>query len=76
LQTLMKMTEEEVYKKVKKEDLTDMTVNERLVVTELIEVFDKALISDSKLAKTILKPLKVDKLSIERILDKTKTNNT
>jgi hypothetical protein len=53
-----------------------MTVNEGLVVTELIEVFDKALISDSKLAKTILKPLKVDKLSIERILDKTKTNNT
>ncbi|WP_159020990.1 hypothetical protein [Algibacter sp. L3A6] len=45
-----------------------MTVNERLYVSGLMDVFDRAKKNDIELAKTILKALKVDLKSIEKIV--------
>ena len=63
------MTKNEIYNKVRKVDgLVGMTVNERLYVTGLMDIYDKAIIEDIKLAKTILEAIKVDRLSIEKII--------
>ena len=48
--------------------LGGMTVNERLYATGLMDTFDNALKNDKALARTILEGLKVDELSITRIL--------
>ena len=45
-----------------------MTVNERLYASGLIDVFDQAKRNDKELAKIILKALKVDLKSIEKIV--------
>jgi len=67
--TMKKMTKNEIYNKVRKVDgLVGMTVNERLYVTGLMDIYDKAIIEDIKLAKTILEAIKVDRLSIEKII--------
>ena len=55
----------EINKKVKQVDgIGGMTVNERLYVSGLMEIYDNAMKNDKELAKTILKALKVDKQSI------------
>jgi len=46
-----------------------MTVNERLYISGLIDEFDNALKNDKNKAKFILELLKVDDLSIEKILN-------
>ena len=46
-----------------------MTVNERLYISGLIDEFDSALENDKNKAKFILELLKVDDLSIEKILN-------
>jgi hypothetical protein len=45
-----------------------MTVNERLYATDLMELFDEMKKTNKEYAKYILKSLKVDKESIEKIL--------
>jgi hypothetical protein len=45
-----------------------MTTNERLLTSELMEYFDYAKIHDREKARTILKAIKVDEISINRIL--------
>lgn len=45
-----------------------MTVNERLFATDLMELFDKMKKTNKKYAQYILKSLKVDRESIEKIL--------
>ena len=45
-----------------------MTVNDRLYVSGLMDTYDKAIIEDKKLARTILEALKVDNPSIDKIL--------
>jgi len=60
---------EEINKKVEQVDgIGGMTVNERLYVSGLMEIYDNAMKNDKELAKTILKALKVDKQSIDKIL--------
>ena len=67
---LTMMTKEDILVKVKKVDgLGGMTVNERLYVTGLIDTFDKAKEKDKELARYILKAIKVDKPSIDKILN-------
>lgn len=64
------MTKDEIYKKVKKVDgLGGMTVNERLYLTGLMDTFDKAKNKDKELARMILEAIRVDKQSIDKILD-------
>jgi hypothetical protein len=64
------MTKEEIIQKVKKVDgLVGMTVNERLYVTGLMDTFDKAKRNDKELARFILETIRVDKPSIDKILD-------
>jgi hypothetical protein len=63
------MTLETIYKKASGIIGVDgMTVNERLYASGLIDIFDQAKRKDKKLAKTILKALKVDLKSIEKIV--------
>ena len=63
------MTKEEIFKKVNKVDgLGGMTVNERLFVTGLMDSYDNAIIRDKKLARTILEAIKVDRPSIDKII--------
>jgi hypothetical protein len=63
------MTKEEILDKVKKVDgLGGMTVNERLFVTGLMDTFDKANKKDKELAKFILQSIRVDEISINKIL--------
>lgn len=63
------MTKEQILEKVKKVDgLGGMTVNERLYVTGLMDTFDKAKNKDKELARMILEAIRVDKLSIDKIL--------
>ena len=45
-----------------------MTVNERLFTTDLMELFDKMKKTNKEYAQYILKSLKVDRESIEKIL--------
>jgi len=45
-----------------------MTVNERLFATDLMELFDKMKKTNKEYAQYILKSLKVDRESIEKIL--------
>lgn len=67
---LTMMTKEDILVKVKKVDgLGGMTVNERLYVTGLIDTFDEAKEKDKELARYILKAIKVDKPSIDKILN-------
>ena len=64
------MTKEEILEKVNKVDgLGGMTVNERLYLTGLMEIFDKAIINDKELARTILSAIRVDEQSIDKILE-------
>ncbi|MDD2799082.1 MAG: hypothetical protein PHV20_10850 [Bacteroidales bacterium] len=64
------MTKDDIYKKVEKVDgLGGMTVNERLYLTGLMDTFDKAKINDKKLARIILEAIRVDKQSIDKILE-------
>ena len=66
---LFNMTKEEVYSKANSvEVLSVMTTNERLWTAELMEHFDYAKIHDREIARTILKAIKVDEISINRIL--------
>ena len=66
---LFSMTKEEIYAKANSvEGLSGMTTNERLWTTELMELFDYAKIHDREIARTILKAIKVDEISINRIL--------
>ena len=64
------MTKDEIYKKAENiEGLGGMTVNERLFVTGLMNTFDKAKEKDKKLARLILEAIRVDKESINIILE-------
>jgi len=63
------MTLETVYEKASGIiGINGMTVNERLYVSGLMDTFDQAKRNDKDLAKTILKALKVDIKSIEKII--------
>ncbi|WP_178989654.1 hypothetical protein [Winogradskyella schleiferi] len=62
------MTLETIYEKASGIiGIDGMTVNERLYVSGLMDIFDQAKKNDKDLAKTILKALKVDLKSIEKI---------
>ncbi|MDW5288771.1 hypothetical protein [Formosa sp. PL04] len=64
------MTDEEINKIVNQVDgIEGMTVNERLFTTDLMDLFDKAKVTDKELAKRILLALKVDNTSIDKILN-------
>ena len=64
------MTEEEIIKAIKKVNgISGMTVNERLYVTGLMPEFDKCRESDKEKAKRILELLRIDKSSIDRIIE-------
>ena len=64
-----KMTEEEIYNKANSVvGLGGMTVNERLYVSGLMDLFDKAKKKDRELARTILEAIRVDQPSIKKIL--------
>ena len=64
------MTKEQILEKVKKVDgLGGMTVNERLYMTGLMDTFDKAKRQDKELARFILETIRIDKTSIDKILD-------
>ena len=64
------MTIEEIENSVLKiEGLGGMTVNERLYVCGLMDEFDNSLKNDKNKARLILELLKVDLLSIEKILN-------
>ena len=64
------MTKEQILEKVKRVDgLGGMTVNERLYVTGLMDTFDMAKRQDKELARFILETIRVDKTSIDKILD-------
>jgi hypothetical protein len=64
------MTYQEIEKAVLNiEGIGGITVNERLYVSGLIDEFDNALKNDKNKAKFILELLKVDDLSIEKILN-------
>jgi len=55
--------------KMKKiEDIDGMTVNERLYVSGLIDLFDKYITQDSTIIKQILMLIKVDNQSIDKII--------
>ncbi len=63
------MTDNEIYNRIKlAENLSGMTVNERLYTCDLFEEFDKSMLSDKVKAEKILTLLSVDKESIELIL--------
>ena len=63
------MTKEEIYSKANSvEGLSGMTTNERLWTAELMEHFDYAKIHDREIARTILKAIKLDEISINRML--------
>ena len=63
------MTLETIYEKASGIiGIEGMTVNERLYVSGLMDIFDRAKRNDKELAKTILKALKVDLKSIEKIV--------
>jgi hypothetical protein len=63
------MTLETIYEKASGIiGIDGMTVNERLYVSGLMDIFDQAKKNDKDLAKTILKALKVDLKSIEKIV--------
>ncbi|WP_232734730.1 hypothetical protein [Polaribacter sp. ALD11] len=65
----IKMTLETIYEKASGIiGINGMTVNERLYVSGLMDIFDQAKKNDKDLAKTILKALKVDIKSIEKIV--------
>ena len=49
-------------------EIEGMTVNERLFATDLMELFDKMKKTNKEYAQYILKSLKVDRESIEKIL--------
>lgn len=66
---LFSMNKVEIYSKANSvEGLSRMTTNERLWATELMELFDYAKIHDKEIAKTVLKAIKVDEISIHKIL--------
>ncbi|PPK95801.1 hypothetical protein LY01_01394 [Nonlabens xylanidelens] len=63
------MTLETIYEKASGIiGIDGMTVNERLYVSGLMDIFDQAKKNDKDLAKTILKALKVDLKSIDKIV--------
>ena len=63
------MTDNEIYKRIKlAENLSGMTINERLYACSLFAEFDKSMLSDKVTAEKILTFLSVDKESIELIL--------
>jgi hypothetical protein len=63
------MTLETIYKKASGIiGIDGMTVNERLYASGLMDLFDQAKKNDKLLAKTILKALKVDLKSIDKII--------
>ena len=65
------MTEKEIKHKISLiENIGGMTINERLYVCGLNEVFEKSLKKDKMKAEKILEFLQVDKLSINLILKK------
>ncbi len=63
------MTKEEIYEKANSVvGIEGMTGNERLYLSGLKDEFDKSKESDKQKARTILKALKFDELSIDRIV--------
>jgi hypothetical protein len=50
------------------EGIEGMTINERLIATDLMEHFDSVKVKNKEYARYILKSLKVDNESIDRIL--------
>jgi hypothetical protein len=63
------MTDEEIIQASKLDGIAGMTVNERLFASGLMKEFDKAMKSDRVKAQKILELLKVDKLSIDKIVE-------
>lgn len=64
-----KMTNKEIENAISKvEGIEGMTVNERLYHSGLMDEFDIALKNNKDKAKLILELLKVDKLSIDKIV--------
>lgn len=64
-----RLREEQVFRQIQKIDgLEGMTVNERLYASGLMDEFDAAMLNDKRQAKKILRLLRVDEPSIERIV--------
>lgn len=64
------MTDKEIENKILQVNgIEGMTVNERLYVSGLIDEFDNSLKNDKNKARRILEFLKVDQLSIEKIVN-------
>ncbi len=67
------MTEQEIINRISKiKEIDGMTVNERLYICNLMDEFNKVLHSDKEKARKILELLRVNKISIEKIVDKDK----
>jgi hypothetical protein len=63
------MTLETIYEKASGIiGIEGITVNERLYASGFIDIFDQVKKNDKEVAKTILKSLKVDLKSIEKIV--------
>jgi hypothetical protein len=64
-----KLIDEQTFTRIQSiEELSGMTVNERLYVSGLMDEFDKVKTEDKRRAKIILRWLRVDEPSIEMIL--------
>ncbi|GGC35902.1 hypothetical protein GCM10011386_30030 [Parapedobacter defluvii] len=64
-----KLMEEQTFFRIRQiEGLSGMTVNERLWASGLMDEFDEAIKTDKSIAKKILRWLKVDEASIEKIV--------
>ena len=64
-----KLTNEQTYSRIQNiEGLLGMTVNERLYLSGLMHEFDKVKVTNKSRAKEILRWLKVDENSIEKIV--------
>jgi hypothetical protein len=64
------MNLEEIYKKAENIEIKGTTVNERLYISGLMNVFDEAMKTDKIKARKILLALKVDENSIDIIIGK------
>lgn len=63
------MTKEEIYEKASGIiGINGMTVNERLYESGLMKEFDRTKRHEKKLARTILQALRIDKISIDKML--------
>ena len=59
---------EEIYRKADNTEIKGTTVNERLYLSGLMDVYDNAIKTNKLKAREIFKALKVDEYSINKII--------